>query len=66
MHWKTKLLQQLLSEEFRNGCDIGASALIALEWRFIRTIKDEERVYRQRDEAEKAIVESSQRWICAA
>jgi hypothetical protein len=66
MYRIAKLLQELLRKEFGDGGDVRTGALVALEGRLIRAIEDEDWVDGERDEAEEAIVEGSQRRIRAA
>jgi hypothetical protein len=63
MYRISKLLQELLREELGDGGDVRTGALVALEGRPIRAIEDEDWVDSERDEAEEAIVEGSQRRI---
>jgi hypothetical protein len=66
MYRISKLLQELFREEFGDGGDVRTGALVALEGRLVWAIKDEDWVDSERDKAEEAIVEGSQRRICAA
>jgi hypothetical protein len=65
MYGISKLLQQLLSQEFGNRCNVRAGALIALERRFIGPVKYEDGVDGEGDEAEEAVIEGAQRGISA-
>lgn len=60
MYWISKLLQQLLCEEFGDGCDVWTGALIALERWFVWAIEDEDGMNGKGDETEEAVVKGSQ------
>lgn len=62
----SKLLEQLFGEELGYRSNIRACALIALERRFVWPIKYKDGVYSERNQAQEAVVEGSQRRVGAA
>jgi hypothetical protein len=66
MYRVSKLLQELFRKEFGDRGDIGTGALVALEWWFVRAVENEDGVDGEGDQTKEAIVEGSQRRICAA
>jgi hypothetical protein len=51
MYGIPKLLQKLLRKKFGYGGDIGTCTLVALERGLVRSVEDEDRVYREGNES---------------
>lgn len=66
MDWVSKLLEELLGQEFRNRGDIGPSALVALEGRLVGAVKDKDGMDGEGNQAKKAVVEGAQGRVGAA
>jgi len=64
MNRKSELFYKALREVIVHGGYVGARLLSALEGGFVRAIEDENGVYRERNEAETAIVECARCRIC--
>ncbi len=66
MIWKAEIFEKLFGKEIGQTCSIRCRLTTAFEWRFLGAIEDEERLYRQSEKSEQAVVECSQSRIFAS